>query len=113
MFEWIDDEPALGAWISARPQPTTIALDTEFMRTNTFRARLALVQVNVGGAIAVLDAPKLGTLAALTARLRGPAWTCVMPGASEDLEAMMSILPQGPAVLFDTQIAAGMTGLGF
>lgn len=26
---------------------------------------------------------------------------------------MMSILPQGPAVLFDTQIAAGMTGLGF
>ena len=113
MYSWIDDAAALGIWIDTLPPYTTIALDTEFMRTNTFRARLALVQMNVGGSIAVLDAPKLGAVAALTSRLRDPACTCVMHGASEDLEALMPILPLGPAMLFDTQIAAAMTGLGF
>jgi ribonuclease D len=113
VHEWIDSADTLAAWIAARDTHATIALDTEFMRTNTFRARLALVQINVGGAIAILDAPQLGTHAALTTRLRDPACTCVMHGASEDLEALGMILPQGPALLFDTQIAAAMVGLGF
>jgi ribonuclease D len=113
MHTWIDDPAALAAWIEPRGSTSTIALDTEFMRTNTFRARLALVQVNVGGDVAVLDAPRLGDSGALTARLRDAACTSVMHGASEDLEALLPILPKGPAVLFDTQIAAAMAGLGF
>jgi len=35
-----------------------------------------------------------------------------MHSASEDLEALADVLPSGPAQLFDTQIAAAMTGLG-
>jgi len=92
---------------------------TEFMRTDTFRPKLALIQANVGGAIALLDAPaksgKTRTISApdaLAARLRDPACLCVMHSASEDLEALAGIVPDGPAVLFDTQIAAAMTGLG-
>jgi ribonuclease D len=110
---WIEDSATLAAWIGSHSAPTTIALDTEFMRTNTFRARLALVQLNIGGSVALLDAPKLDAMAALTTHLRDAACTCVMHGASEDLEALMPALPQGPATLFDTQIAAAMVGLGF
>ena len=44
-------------------------MDTEFMRTNTFRARLALAQINVDADIAVLDSPKLGSHGDLGARL--------------------------------------------
>jgi ribonuclease D len=90
-----------------------LSLDTEFMRTNTFVPKLALIQLNIDGAIAVLDSPKLGAHEALAVRLRDPLSTCVMHSASEDLEALASIVPDGPAVLFDTQIAAALCGLGF
>ena len=110
---WIDDPAALAAWFAPHAAADAIALDTEFMRTNTFRARLALVQINVANEVAVLDAPRLGDLQALAARLADAGCTSVMHGASEDLEALMPVLPQGPATLFDTQIAAAMVGLGF
>jgi len=113
MHTWIEDAAPLAAWMNSHAAATTIALDTEFMRTNTFRARLALVQLNIDDDIAVLDAPRLGDLAPLAARLRDPACSSVMHAASEDLEALLPILPQGPALLFDTQIAAAMVGLGF
>jgi ribonuclease D len=116
--EWIDTAPALQAWIAQQPPHSLIGLDTEFMRTDTFRPKLALIQANIGGAIALLDAPKIwkdpnnSTPDALAARLRDPACLCVMHSASEDLEALAGIVPDGPAVLFDTQIAAAMAGLG-
>jgi ribonuclease D len=113
MHPWIDDARALAAWMALRPKHNLIALDTEFMRTNTFAPRLALVQVNIGGDTALLDAPKLGDHAALAAQLSDPACVCVMHSASEDLEALAAIVPQGPAVLFDTQIAAAMAGVGY
>jgi ribonuclease D len=113
MHQWIDDSTMLDAWMALRPAHALIGLDTEFMRTNTFAPRLALVQVNIDGAAALLDAPRLGDHAALAARLRNPANICVMHSASEDLEALAAIVPDGPGVLFDTQIAAAMVGLGF
>jgi ribonuclease D len=113
MHTWIDDAATLATWVGSHASATTIALDTEFMRTNTFRARLALVQVNIEGDVAVIDAPRLGDLAALTAHLGDANCISVMHGASEDLEALLPVLPQGPANLFDTQIAAALVGLGF
>ena len=112
MFDWIDSESALSAWIPAAAAPTVIGLDTEFMRTDTFYARLALVQAEIGERIGVIDAPALHEHAALAACLADPRTTCVMHSASEDLEALSTILPDGPANLFDTQIAAAMCGLG-
>ena len=112
MYEWIEDTTALDHWIAQRPPHSVIGLDTEFMRTDTFRSRLALVQANIAGDIALLDAPRLGAHTALAARLRDPDCLCVMHSASEDLEALASIVPDGPAILFDTQIAAAMAGLG-
>lgn len=113
MYQWIDGTAALDSWIGKRPSPATISLDTEFMRTNTFAPILALVQVKIDDEVALLDSPQLGNHAALAARLSDPASTCVMHSASEDLEALAGIVPAGPAVLFDTQIAAAMAGLGF
>lgn len=113
MHQWIQNNTSLAQWIDAHTNHDAIYLDTEFMRTNTFRAQLALVQVNIDSDIALLDAPVLGTHAALAANLRIPDRVCVMHSASEDLEALATIVPQGPARLFDTQIAAAMVGLGF
>ena len=113
MHEWIDTPAALAAWMTAHGSAAAvIGLDTEFMRTDTFRPRLALVQVNVGGSIALLDSPALGDHAALAQRLSQADAVCVMHSASEDLEALAEVLPDGPAQLFDTQIAAALAGLG-
>ena len=54
MHTWIEHPATLATWIGSHPASVTIALDTEFMHTNTFRARLALVQLNIGGAVAWL-----------------------------------------------------------
>jgi len=83
------------------------------MRTNTFTPRLALVQLCVDGQIALLDIPQLGQPEPLIAQLLEARNLCVMHSAGEDLEALASLLPRGPATLFDTQIAAAMAGLGF
>lgn len=113
MHQWIDTVAALDVWLASHARGGVIGMDTEFMRTNTFRARLALVQINMDGEIALLDSPKLGAHGALGARLRGSDAVTVMHSASEDLEALVDVIPDGPANLFDTQIAAAMAGLGF
>ena len=113
MYEWIENSTTLDAWVGRHERHAVVCLDTEFMRTNTFRSRLALMQANIGGDIAIVDAPGLDGPNALAARLRAADCRCVMHSASEDLEALAGVLPDGPAQLFDTQIAAAMAGLGF
>jgi ribonuclease D len=111
MYDWIDSDAALAGWLDKHPAGDAVALDTEFMRTNTFAARLALVQVGCGDGVALIDAvalPQPPRLAAALARR-----TCVMHSAAEDLEALRPLLPEGPGELFDTQIAAALVGLGY
>jgi ribonuclease D len=83
------------------------------MRTNTFRSKLALIQINVDGDVAILDSPTLGAHGDLAKRLAEPDTICLLHSGSEDLEALIDVLPDGPANLFDTQIAAALAGLGF
>jgi ribonuclease D len=113
MHRWIDEVAALDAWIAQNPGGGVIGVDTEFMRTNTFRSKLALMQINLDGDIGLLDSPRLGTHGQLRSLLTAPDAITVMHSASEDLEAMISVLPDGPSNLFDTQIAAAMAGIGF
>ncbi|MEP6938710.1 MAG: HRDC domain-containing protein [Rudaea sp.] len=117
MHEWLATSTALDEWLAAHSANASdtierICLDTEFMRTNTFFARLALIQIGIGGAIALVDAPALARFSSLATRLSTDRCVTVMHSASEDLEALSALLPAGPAHLFDTQIAAAMIGLG-
>lgn len=112
MHDWIA-QPAAAAELAARHTDTRlIGLDTEFMRIDSFYPRLALVQVNLGGEIALLDPLALGGLDALAPLLADPTRLCVMHSASEDLEALATVVAPGLGALFDTQIAAAMTGFG-
>jgi ribonuclease D len=111
MHTWIESSAALAAWLDAHDDATTLCLDTEFMRTDTFAARLALVQLCADGDVALVDVVAQRPQALIERVTAGGI--CVMHSASEDLEAMLPLLPEGPAELFDTQIAAAMAGLGF
>ncbi|WP_306581879.1 ribonuclease D [Dokdonella sp.] len=109
MTDWITRDDALQALLEHTP--ATLGLDTEFMRTNTFLPRLALVQADVGGRIALVDPTAPLDPAPLARVLADPARTIVMHSASEDLEALAT-WSCDIAHLFDTQIAAAFAGLG-
>jgi ribonuclease D len=113
MHQWIDEAAALDTWLAQHPGSGIVGVDTEFMRTNTFRSKLALMQINLDGDIGLLDSPRLGTHGQLPGLLTAPDTVTVMHSASEDLEALIGVLPDGPSNLFDTQIAAAMAGFGF
>jgi ribonuclease D len=68
-----------------------VALDTEFMRTDTFFPILGLIQVYNGHSCWLIDPVAI----------------------SEDLEVLKHVLDCIPQPLFDTQIAAALSGYGF
>ncbi|MGA9423120.1 MAG: ribonuclease D [Rhodanobacteraceae bacterium] len=110
MTEWIDRTELLQRLLEQ--PPAALHLDTEFMRTDTLLPQLALLQLAIDGRIALIDPLGDIDLAPLGRSLADSTHCCVMHSASEDLEALAAILPDGPAHLFDTQIAAAFAGLG-
>ena len=112
MYVWIDSTDPLQTLLARHPGQRLVGLDTEFMRIDSFYPQLALAQINLGGEIALLDPVALKGLGGLAPILADPAVTVVMHSASEDLEALAPAVPDGIGELFDTQIAAALSGLG-
>lgn len=110
MAVWIDrTEPLLD--FNRRPGQL-IGLDTEFMRTDSFAPKLALIQIEIEGQEALVDPLGDIDMGSLADRLGDTRTISVMHSASEDLDALSPILPQGLGTLYDTQIAAAFAGLG-
>ena len=110
--EWIENRDALQAWLATIPADAAVGLDTEFMRRNTFYPQLALLQLGWNGRHALVDPLAFDIADTLQPLLgAGPAAT-IMHSASEDLETLAPLLPDGPHILFDTQIAAAFVGMG-
>jgi len=99
---------AVARWQTA----PSVALDTEFVRERTFRARLSLVQVNVAGEVALVDAVVIDDLSPLGTILGGPGGRKILHSCSEDLPVLRRVTGVSLAPLFDTQIAAAFAGLG-
>jgi len=89
-----------------------VGLDTEFMRTDSFAPKLALIQIEIDSQIALIDPIADIDMSALARRLGDPNTISIMHSASEDLDALSSLLPNSLGTLFDTQIAAAFCGLG-
>ncbi len=92
-----------------RGQPW-IALDTEFMRTRTYYARLCLVQVATPDTIACVDTLALPTIEPLLDVIYSPDVIKVIHSARQDLEVFADIRGAPPRPVFDTQIAASLCG---
>jgi ribonuclease D len=89
-----------------------VAIDTEFMREKTYRARLCLVQVATRDNLYIidpLDVPDLGPLAAL---LPDPEVELIVHAGRQDFEIFAEQHDALPTNIFDVQLAAGFAGLG-
>lgn len=111
--QWINSAEALQEWLAPIENQACLGMDTEFMRRDTFYPQLALLQLEHAGRYALVDptAFEVGTLLQDVQHRR--ALVTIMHSASEDLEALGQLLPNGPDRLYDTQIAASLAGLGF
>ena len=88
------------------------ALDTEFMREKTYRARLCLVQIATNERIALID-PLAGVDVRPVADLiADPDVEVVLHAARQDLELFHDDFGVIPKRVFDVQVAAGFAGYG-
>ncbi len=105
---WIDNEDGLEELLEAAQGADPLFVDTEFMRERTFWPELALVQINTGSLIFLVDAPALGASDRLRGLMQGRR--TVMHACSEDLEAIRAFGGALPDDVADTQIAAALCG---
>jgi ribonuclease D len=87
-----------------------LALDTEFMRSRTYYARLCLVQVAAPDVVACVDALALTTIEPLLDIIYSPSILKIIHSARQDLEVLTDIRGRPPAPVFDTQMAASLCG---
>lgn len=115
-YHAIDSVAALTAYAQRLLNDPTchwIAIDTEFVRTDTYFAELSLVQIQDNhGEVAIIDplpiqaeAPQNG-LQGLINLLVEPRITKVFHSARQDLEVLYQLAQQMPVSIFDTQLAA-------
>jgi ribonuclease D len=88
-----------------------LALDTEFIREDTYFPKLCMIQVAIPGITACIDTLALPRLGPLLERLHDPAVTKILHASHQDMEIFYH-LSDGrlPGPVFDTQLAAPLLG---
>jgi len=118
--QMIDDSAALADFCAEARKAPYIAIDTEFMRENTYWPILCLVQIAIGGrdgsdpaSSAVIDPMVDGIdLDPLAALLADESVLKVFHAARQDLEIFINMFDRLPSPVFDTQVAAMVLGFG-
>ena len=90
-----------------------IALDTEFIRTDTFYPIPGLVQVGTHDETFLIDPLSVTDWSPFGEVIASPSITKVLHACSEDLEVFHILTGVKPAALIDTQLAAAYAGLGY
>ena len=110
---WINNAEELAEFCAKWQQQAAIAIDTEFMRSDTFYPKVGLLQIGDGKGCYLIDPLLITELQPLRDLLLNPNVTKVLHSCSEDLEVFQTWLNLVPAPIFDTQIAAAFAGLGY
>ena len=109
----VTDTATLSRLIDRMRRADFVAVDTEFMRENSYYPELCLVQVGTSSEAAAIDpkAPGLD-LAPLLALMLDERVLKVMHAGGQDIEIFVHLTGRVPQPLFDTQVAAMALGLG-
>lgn len=112
-IHWILDDASLAEHCAAWQTLPFVALDTEFMRVDTFYPIAGLLQVSGGEQAYLIDPLRISDWKPFSALLQAPGVVKVLHSCSEDLEVFLRLTGSLPTPLFDTQLAAGYLNLGF
>ena len=112
-IHWILDDASLARHCAEWQALPYVALDTEFMRVDTFYPIAGLIQIGDGVKAYLIDPLVISEWQPLAQLLENPAVIKVLHACSEDLEVLLRLTGSLPAPLFDTQLAAAYLNLGF
>lgn len=111
-YQWINrDEQLKQACRQARLQ-AVVALDTEFIRTRTYYAKLGLIQLYDGIQVSLIDPLEIQDFSPFIELLADLKVVKILHACSEDLDVFYHTFRQLPTPMMDTQIMAGFLGLG-
>ena len=110
---WISNNQSLADYCQRWSGLDAIALDTEFIRTDTFYPQPGLIQVGTGAGVFLIDPLAIDQWAPLAQLLADQSVIKVLHASSEDLEVFKLLTGTVPTPLFDTQLAAAFANLGF
>lgn len=105
----IDNQKDLDKFLESFIPPNTLSLDTEFLRRNTYFAKLALIQIEYNSKIYIFDAISLN-LQKVWDKIINSNTKIIIHSARQDLELLKHLYGRLPKNLFDTQIAAKYCG---
>jgi ribonuclease D len=113
MNHWVDSNQKLQQMCEKLARIATVAIDTEFIRTDTFFPKIALIQISDGEDCWLLDVLAIDDFSGLKLLLEDTTRTLIFHACGEDLEVLEHGLDIRPANIFDTQIAAGIANIGY
>ncbi|WP_412460516.1 ribonuclease D [Pseudomonas sp. SC11] len=112
-IHWIRDDQTLAERCRAWRELPFVAVDTEFMRVDTFYPKAGLVQVGDGQRAYLIDPLAIRDWQPLGELLEDSTVVKVLHACSEDLEVLLRLTGKLPQPLFDTQLAGGYLNIGF
>jgi ribonuclease D len=110
----ITDSARLAELCARLAKSPFVAVDTEFMRENTFYPELCLVQLSDGNEAAAIDpmAPGIDLTPMLDLLCENEDVLKVFHAGGQDIEIFYNLTQKTPHPMFDTQIAAMALGQG-
>ena len=108
-YSWIETKDRFAEVVTRALQTDRVALDTEFHRERTYWPKVALLQLKIDAETFLVD-PLVVDLEPLVEVLNSDV-VFVMHAASQDIEVLERACGTAPKHLFDTQVAAGFTGM--
>ena len=113
MIVWVDSESLLLETFDKLTETSVIGLDTEFIRTNTFFPKLALLQISDGNDAWLIDVLSINDLSVFIRFFESSEKKFILHSCAEDLEVLRHSLGLKLDNIFDTQVAANFLDIGY
>lgn len=112
-YTFIDTQADLTAFCDLIQADDWFAIDTEFVRTDTYFSKLCLIQIQSrSGHAAIIDPMAFDALEPLWQLLENPSIRKVFHSARQDIEVLYQVSGRMPVAIYDTQIAGVFLGYG-
>ncbi|MEE4277259.1 MAG: ribonuclease D [Halieaceae bacterium] len=112
-WQLIDNDAELAQVLAELEPAAEVAVDTEFMRRNTYYPQVALLQLCAGERAWLVDPLAIEDLDGLRQLMSDASTLKILHSCSEDLEVFRHWLGVLPTPLVDTQRAAALVGEPF